>query len=43
VRRGTLDSVAEIFTRTIVERINFANYEVLTATDYLSRFNASLK
>jgi hypothetical protein len=42
VRRGTLESVAEIFTRAIVERVNFNAYEALPASDYLARLNASL-
>ena len=39
VRKGTIDAVAELFSRKIVSRINFAAYEALTALDYLQRLN----
>ena len=40
VRIGTLDAVAELYSRATVERINFQAYEALTALDYLQRLNA---
>lgn len=43
VRRGTLDSVAEVYERSTVAKINFAKYEPLTALDYLQRRNRQIK
>lgn len=43
VRRGTLDSVAEVYERSTVARVNFAKYEALTALDYLQRRNRQIR
>lgn len=45
VKKGTLEGVIEIFKqdRHIVEKINFDKYEALTALDYLSKLNQSIK
>ena len=43
VKTGTLDAVIELFSPNLVERVNTDKYDVLTALDYLQRFNASVK
>jgi hypothetical protein len=42
VRKGTLDAVCELWTRAVAEKVNRAAYDVLTAGDYLGRFNATV-
>ena len=42
VRKGTLDAVYETWTRSVAEKVNTERYQVLTALDYLQRFNAAL-
>ena len=43
VRKGTMDSVIELFDRRAAELVNADRYDVLTAADYLARFNASVR
>lgn len=42
VRKGTLDAVYETWSQSVAEKVNADRYTVLTALDYLQRFNASL-
>ena len=42
VRKGTLEAVYETWSRSVAEKVNAERYTVLTALDYLQRFNASL-
>ena len=42
VRKGTLEAVYETWSRFVAEKVNADRYTVLTALDYLQRFNASL-
>ncbi len=42
VRKGTIEAVFETFSRQRAERVNRAAYDVLTAGDYLGRFNAAV-
>ena len=42
VRKGTLDAVYETWSRSAAEKVNAERYQVLTALDYLQRFNAAL-
>ena len=42
VRKGTLEAVYETWSRSVAEKVNADRYTVLTALDYLQRFNASL-
>jgi len=42
VRKGTLDAVYETRSRSVAEKINTERYQVLTALDYLQRFNAAI-
>jgi len=41
VRKGTLEAVCETWSRSIAEKVNAERYQVLTALDYLQRFNAA--
>lgn len=43
VSRDTGASVFETFNRSTAERVNQDRYEVLTAADYLGRFNARIR
>lgn len=43
VSRATGESVLETFSRRIAEAINQEKYEVLTALQWLQRFNAKIK
>ena len=43
VDRATGDSVLETFSRALAEAINQERYEVLTALQWLVRFNAMCK
>lgn len=43
VRKGTLESVLEIFDRNIARCVDGDRFEVLTAMDYLGKFNASVR
>ena len=43
VSRETGDSVFETFQRGVAEKINQEKYEVLTALQWLQRFNARVK
>ncbi len=42
VRKGTLEAVYETWSRSVAEKVNADRYTVLTALDYLQRFNAAL-
>jgi hypothetical protein len=42
VRKGTLEAVYETWSRSVAEKVNVERYQVLTALDYLQRFNATL-
>jgi len=42
VRKGTLDAVYETWSRSVAEKVNADRFQVLTALDYLQRFNAAL-
>ncbi len=42
VRKGTLDAVYETWSRSVAKKVNAERYQVLTALDYLQRFNAAL-
>ena len=41
VRKGTRDAVYETWSRSVAEKVNAERYQVLTALDYLQRFNAA--
>ncbi len=43
VRRSTGLPVLETFSKRLAEAINQANYEVLTAQQWLARFNRSIR
>lgn len=43
VRKGTLESVFETFSRAVAAKVNGESYDVLTAADYLGQFNASVR
>jgi hypothetical protein len=43
VSRETGKPVFETFSQRIAGKVNLARYEVLTALEWLQRFNASLK
>lgn len=43
VDRETGQSVIEIYTRSIVEKVNQERYEVLTALQWLVRLNVQIK
>jgi hypothetical protein len=42
VRKGTLEAVYETWSRSVAEKVDAERYTVLTALDYLQRFNSSL-
>ena len=42
VRKGTPEAVYETWSRSVAEKVNADRYTVLTAIDYLQRFNAAL-
>jgi len=42
VRKGSLDAVYETWSRSVAEKVNADRYQVLTALDYLQRFNAAI-
>lgn len=42
VRKGTLESVLELFDRDIARLVDGDRFDVLTAIDYLGQFNASV-
>jgi len=42
VRKGTLEAVYETWSRSVAEKVNAERYQVLTALDYLQRFNAAI-
>jgi hypothetical protein len=43
VSRETGNAILETFSRKVANAINAENYEVLTAHQWLARFNASVK
>lgn len=43
VSRATGKSVLETFNRSTAERVNQERYEVLTAAQYLGRFNRAVR